>query len=164
MIRRRPTNDQQTTINNNLNNENNVNNPNGLPLKIVEIYFEVDSGAVNTDPAQNLKAASDLLKLFERETPGLGPVDTLTAMRQFFEKCVNISDNNYLNEKASLPFIFKEFNRYKKAINQRKTLEQPESKGKTNQLYSNDIWNEVPLKAGTTPDLRSVDTNYLNEQ
>ena len=171
---KRPTNDQQATINNNVNNENNVNNPLGLASKIVELYFQVDSGSVNTDPEQNLKAATRLLEIFERESPGLGADDTLTAMGQFFEGSVNISDD-WLRSRMSLPFIVQKFNVIKK------TLIQPSAHGATAPEISpcvtkrtgsdsspksvNGDWENYKPKPGTSPDLRNVDTtNYLNEQ
>lgn len=146
----------------------------GLISKIVELYFQVDSGAVNTDPDQSLKAATRFLEIFEKESPGLGADDALAAMRQFFENCLSISDN-WLRPQMSLPIIVKYFNRIKK------TLEQPSSHGATNLEIATIIakrfgsnspgksvnadWYNDNSKPGTSPDLGKVDTeNYLNEQ
>ena len=127
-----------------------IKTPMGLNSKIVDLYFEIDSDAVNTDPDGNLRAASTLLEYFEAKTPELTPESRLTAIRQFFEKCIKV-DDDYLRTKISLPFIVGEFNRYNKAINQ------PEKKPRSGR-------GDFP-KPGAAPDLGEVDSrNYLNEQ
>ena len=143
-----------------------------LISKILDLYFQVDTCAVNTDPEQNRTAATSLLEIFEKESPGLGADDTLAVMRQFFENCLSISDN-WLRPQMSLPIIVKYFNRIKK------TLEQPSAHGATNleiatiiakRFGSNSPGKSVNAdwdnyKPGTSPDLSKVDSsNRLNEQ
>lgn len=154
---------EQAYINSKNHSSKPIKTPKGLNSKIVDLYFEIDSGAVNTDPEQNLRAASELITILEKNNPGLGPDDTLVALRVFFEKCVNISDN-YLHDKVCLPFIVKEFNRYKKAINQPQ-----KQQGATGQeiaaMMARKHGSDSPLRAGSSPDLSQVDSsNRLNEQ
>lgn len=132
----------------------------GLISKIVDLYFQVDTGAVNTDPEKSITAATRFLEIFEKENPGLGADDTLAVMGQFFENCLSISDN-WLRRQMSLPTIVQYFNRIKK------TLEQPSAHGAPNSDSQgksiNADWDNY--KPGTSPDLSKVDnSNRLNEQ
>jgi len=135
----------------------------GLSSKLLNLFLEVHGSYVVTDLEKEQEAANKLLSIFETNTPGLEPDDILSAMRYFFEKCINIPDN-WLRPQMSLPIIVKYFNRIKS------TLEQPpKEQGATWEeiaaIMANKYGTDRPMKPGTSPDLRNVDSdNYLNEQ
>lgn len=114
----------------------------GLGSNVLNLFLEAHGNYVVTDLEKELDAASKLLTIFEKHTPGLEPDDILSAMRHFFDKCMSIQDN-WLRPQMSLPIIVKYFNRINGSTGH-------DGKG---------------LKPGTSPDLGNVDSdNFLNEQ
>jgi hypothetical protein len=90
-----------------------VNPPPGKPAdfidQIVELFCVAHGRYEIISRGKERAAAGKLLKIYKEKYPAATSDETLSSLKDYFDRCVNISDS-WLKQNMSLPIIIDKFN------------------------------------------------------